>query len=176
MIPLEPPASLGGVHLRSRGRLDFLKLGQRTQAGRLGVTGAAAGSGKHRKGGNNECGEYADHKNGWWFWRKIQAFRRFGQMELIWLESHKSACSGRERRTGSRKRRKARQTRRSGRLSSVGKSGLFVRTGLIVGQIWAETNCRHCSCKAKDSYHGSPGSLDQLPRAAENRCHKRAAP
>jgi hypothetical protein len=44
--------------------LDFLEPGQRTQASWLAITGAAAGSGKQRESGNNECGEYANHGMG----------------------------------------------------------------------------------------------------------------
>jgi len=133
----KPLDSLGGMHLGSGsgGRLDFLEMRQRTQAGWLDIAGAAAGSGKHRKSGNNECGEYADHgMDGGW--GKICAVRRNGQMELIWWESRRSACSERERRSGHRMRRKARQTRRSGRLSSVKESGLFLVNHLIGRQVW----------------------------------------
>lgn len=56
---------------------------------------------------------------------KVRAIRQNGRLDFIWMEARRSAGSERERRWGYRRRRKARQTRRSGRLSSVG-TGLFL--------------------------------------------------
>ncbi len=50
------------MHFRSR--LDFLELGQRTQAWCCDFTGAAAaGNSKQGKGGNDEGGKNTDHDN-----------------------------------------------------------------------------------------------------------------
>lgn len=56
-IPENRLGLLRVMHLGSRrSRLDFLKLWQRAQTGRLGFTGAAAGSGQKGENGSDDGG------------------------------------------------------------------------------------------------------------------------
>ena len=120
---------------RCLGRSDFLELGQRAQAGWLGLARAAAGGGQHCENGSDKCGNNADH--GVEFGRFYRENLEIPGSEAVTRPrmvrtpgviitssvSHRPACSVRERRSGSRRRREMRRRRRSKRFSSVGRRG-----------------------------------------------------
>jgi hypothetical protein len=112
------------VHFsRALGRLDLLELWKRAQSGRFRLAGAAARGGKQCEGRGDKCGDNADHGSlAARFYgkislasgsdRRVPKLAAFPVAEITWMGPRMPACSGKERRSDSRRRRGVPRRRR----------------------------------------------------------------